>query len=560
MGLGPSKEKIRKILEHSITNPISSDQKNIKIEYKFDYTGAAAEAEENSNSTAHGGENRPGEEGNSFILSEQINQSLDNPILNVKNMNKFPYSAIGTITCKFPVDENKEFTYTCFLIDTNVVLTLAANLDSNSKGGKAKSIMCSFSKEPVKWENITIQGSETKGKGKKEKDKDKNQNEALDNLQSKLAVIFFDDSIGKEWIGAEGGKKEDFEGRDTFVVFSFEDKGTTTTTNGEKDSNTGKNKFREIFISNINPFSQKLDDDKDDEGTNKDDLIKQSPGSPLYYNDYNNGAYAIAILNDSFEFQYFDRKTMVFLANMVNQGKLLRKKVNKGIDEDNIVQLDLQRNDFGPLDIKYLTDFDLKNLRILDLSSNSIKPQGAFYLSQGKFSSLESLNLNFNEIGDEGLNHIANGFFSKLNSLYLFHDNISAEGIKYLVKAEFVNNLIILSLSENPNIGDTGVRHMKEHKGWSKLSILNLNYTGLTDVALDYLGKSSMPKLKKLNIQGNKFTENGKANINALRMNHIHVSYRTEAERQREKQKKNKEKGKEKTDNEKGKENEKQNN
>ena len=536
MGLGPSKEKIRKILEHSITNPISSDQKNIKIEYKFDYAGAAAEAEENSNASTRGGDNKGGSENDSFILSQEVTQALDNPTLNVKNMNKFPYSAIGTITCKFPVDENKEFIYTCFLIDTNVVLTLASNLESNSKGGKAKSIVTSFSKEQVKWENIIIQGSETKGKGKKEKDKDKNQNEALDNLQSKLAVIFFDDSIGKEWIGVEGGKKEDFEGRDTFAVFSFEDKGTTT----DGDDSKGEIKFREIFISNINPFTQKLDD------ANIADLIKQSPGSPIYYNDYNNGAYAIAIITDTYEFQYFDRKTMVFLANMVNQGKLLRKKVNKGIDEDNIVQLDLQRNDFGPLDIKYLTDFDLKNLRILDLSSNSIKPQGAFYLSQGKFSSLESLNLNFNEIGDEGLNHIANGFFSKLNSLYLFHDNISAEGIKYLVKAEFVNNLIILSLSENPNIGDTGVRHMKEHKGWAKLSILNLNYTGLTDVALDYLGKSSMPKLKKLNIQGNKFSEQGKANINALRMNHIHVSYRTEAERQKERQRKNKEKEKEK--------------
>ena len=532
MGLGPSKEKIRKILEHSITNPISSDQKNIKIEYKFDYAGAAAEAEENSNASTRGGDNKGGSENDSFILSQEVTQTLDNPTLNVKNMNKFPYSAIGTITCKFPVDENKEFIYTCFLIDTNVVLTLASNLESNSKGGKAKSIVTSFSKEQVKWENIIIQGSETKGKGKKEKDKDKNQNEALDNLQSKLAVIFFDDSIGKEWIGVEGGKKEDFEGRDTFAVFSFEDKGTTT----DGDDSKGEIKFREIFISNINPFTQKLDD------ANISILIKQSPGSPIYYNDYNNGAYAIAIITDTYEFQYFDRKTMVFLANMVNKGKLLRKKVNKGIDEDNIVQLDLQRNDFGPLDIKYLTDFDLKNLRILDLSSNSIKPQGAFYLSQGKFSSLESLNLNFNEIGDEGLNHIANGFFSKLNSLYLFHDNISAEGIKYLVKAEFVNNLIILSLSENPNIGDTGVRYMKEHKGWAKLSILNLNYTGLTDVALDYLGKSSMPKLKKLNIQGNKFSEQGKANINALRMNHIHVSYRTEAERQKEKQRKEKEK------------------
>ena len=228
---------------------------------------------------------------------------------------------------------------------------------------------------------------------------------------------------------------------------------------------------------------------------------------------------------------------MVFLSNMVNQGKLLRKKTHKGIDEDNIVKLDLSRNDFGPLDIKYLTDFDLKNLRILDLSSNSIKPQGAFYLSQGKFSCLESLNLNFNEIGDEGLNHIANGFFSKLLYLYLFHNNISVEGIKYLVKAEFVNNLIILSLSENPNIGDSGVRIIKEHKGWNKLNTLNLNATGLTDDALKYLGEASMPKLKKLNILGNKFTDNGKPNINGLRMNHIHVCYRTQAERDKEKEK-----------------------
>ena len=556
MGLGPSKEKIRKILEHSITNSNISEQKNLKIEYKFIYA-ESAEAEDNPSAQMKGGENAGGGENESFIFSQEVTQVLDNPKLDVKNLNKFPYNSVGTISVKFPVSD-AEFVYTCFLIDTNVVVTLASNLESNSKGGKAKSITTSFSKEPIKWENIHIQGEETKGKGKKDKDKDKGKNETLDNVSSKLAVILFDDNVGKEWLGVEGGKKEDFEGRDIFAVFSFKDQGKqTTTTDGEENtpkSSSGQQKFREIFISNVNPFlnaaqQKSQNDDENESNVNLEELIKQSPGSPLYYKDYNNGAYVIAIINDSFEFQYLDKKTMIFLATMVNQGKLLRKKVNKGIDEDNIVQLDLQRNDFGPLDIKYLTDFDLKNLRILDLSSNSIKPQGAFYLSQGKFSSLESLNLNFNEIGDEGLNHIANGFFSKLNSLYLFHDNISAEGIKYLVKAEFVNNLIILSLSENPNIGDTGVRHMKEHKGWSKLSILNLNYTGLTDIALDYLGKSSMPKLKKLNIQGNKFTDVGKASINALRMNHIHVSYRTEAERQKEKEKnkaKNKDKDKDK--------------
>ena len=378
-------------------------------------------------------------------------------------------------------------------------------------------------------------------KRKWDKSENKKKNDSLENLTSKLAVILYEDNISNEWIGVEGGKKEEFEGRDILSVFSLNEGKDNNNKNNIDEEKSEKKKLREIFISNVNPF---LDAVK--KGEEKElELIKQSPGSPLYYKDYNNGAYAIAIINESFEFQYFDKNAMIYLANMVNKGKLLRKKINRGIDEENIIQLDLQRHDFGPLDIKYLTDFELKNLRILDLSSNSIKPQGAFYLSQGKFSSLESLNLNFNEIGDEGLNHIANGFFSKLNSLYLFHDNISSEGVRYLLKAEFVKNLIILSLSENPNIGDTGVRYMKEHKGWAKLSILNLNFTGLTDIALDYLGKAPMPKLKKLNIQGNKFTEQGKASINALRMNHIHVSYRTEAERQKEREK-NKKKNKDK--------------
>jgi len=59
-----------------------------------------------------------------------------------------------------------------------------------------------------------------------------------------------------------------------------------------------------------------------------------------------------------------------------------------------------------------------------------------------------------NEIRDEGLNYISNGFFSKLNYLYLMGNNISSEGIQYLVRAEFCNNLIILNLGVNKQIGD----------------------------------------------------------------------------------------------------------
>ena len=74
---------------------------------------------------------------------------------------------------------------------------------------------------------------------------------------------------------------------------------------------------------------------------------------------------------------------------------------------------------------------------------------------------------------------------------------------------------------------------MKEHKVWNELTTLNLKTTGLTDISLTYLGEASMPKLKKPNIVGNKFTDEGKPSINGIRMNDINVNYLTQAEKER---------------------------
>ena len=80
---------------------------------------------------------------------------------------------------------------------------------------------------------------------------------------------------------------------------------------------------------------------------------------------------------------------------------------------------------------------------------------------------------------------------------------------------------------------------MKEHKGWSKLNILNLNYTGLTDKSLIYLSEAMFPKLKILNIQGNKFSVNGRESIKAFSKKNINVHYRIEAKRIKEKERDN---------------------
>ena len=443
--------------------------------------------------------------------------------INVKNIKKFPYCAIGIISVQYPVSD-EVFKYTCFLIDTNIVVTLAANLENKNQGGRAKSIVTSFSKENVKWENIFIQDQE-RTKENNNKKEDKNKNELLDNFPSKLAVIIYNYNFNNEWLGVDYGKKEDFEGKDIIAVFSFKEDNKIITFQGEEK--TSQPKFKEICVYNVNPFLEASK--KGEEEEEELDLIKQSPGSPLIYKDYNGGAYVIAIITENFEFQYFDKKTMIFLVNMVKKGKLFRKKINKDIDEENIINLSLEGYYLGPSDIKFLTEFNLLHLRFLDLNNNLIRSKGAFYLSQNKFISLESLNLSNNKIGDEGLNHIANGSFSKLKILHLSYNYITSEGIKYLVKAKFIYQLIILSLSDNMKIGDNGISYIKEIKGWGKLvNTLNLNNIGLTDIGLDYMAKINMPKLKRLNIWGNKFTKSGKSIIEDLRKNFIIVNYEAE--------------------------------
>ena len=257
MGLGPSKEKIRKILEKSMTNPNANEQKNLKIEYKYKQNDVMDMDETNTTST----NSEPSElssENDSFSFSSEVTQTIDSPALDVKNPKKFPYIAIGTLTAKFPVND-EDFEYTCFLIDTNVVVTLASNLNDKNKGGKAKSIVTTFSDEKVKWDNIIIQGEEKK---------DKKDKQSLDiaSENSKLAVILYEDNIGSEWIGVEGGKREDFTGRDVNAVFTLGVNTPKKTSNPDtpEESEDFKNRknepyLREINVNSGNPFSSNKD-------------------------------------------------------------------------------------------------------------------------------------------------------------------------------------------------------------------------------------------------------------------------------------------------------------
>ena len=514
MGLGPSKAKIKDILEKSC-----NDEKDMAlgqvdfIPHRNDYFSptsmSASIITENSNASI------------SLIEASSVEAVPITARTTTVNVTHYPYCAVGTLFVKFPGD-NQTHLYTCFLIEANVLVTLASNVHNVAKGGRAVEVTSSFSKEKIKPSNIEIFDEDNKKK-------DPSHN---------IAVITYPEGLVSDWIGVKVLSEGDLSDKDILLMASVgintsQDVNTAhqdntqhhnESTQGNQSNSNEQVLPKYINNSEIHETTVALNSSLSEE-LNDPEKLARCPGAPAYYKGYDNGIYCVGFLDNNYHVRPITKNVFRFLVKCLYKGKQMKKKVHKNIEEDKIYKLDLSRNDFGPLDIKYLSEFDLVNLTQLDLSSNSIKPQGAFYLSQGKYPNLRILNLNFNEIGDEGITHISNAIFGSLEQLFLFHNNISSEGIKALCKADFIPNLLILSLSENPNIMDEGCKWIKENKNWTRLAILNLNRTGLTDASISQLSSSAMPSLRKIHLSGNVFTEKICNEIQAWKLTGLSIEY-----------------------------------
>ena len=526
MGLGPSKNKIKAILQRSC-----NDEKDMPLNANdcipF-HNECFSQATGPSSFSAPDDPDRVSDS-LSIIEASSVEAIPITSKASKVQIRQYPYCAVGTLFATFPDNKDKVHQYTCFLIEANVVVTLASNINNAEFGGKAISVTTSFSNDKISNISYPEEFEKNKLSG------------------TSLAVLLYPDPVISDWLGVKIASNEELSDKDVLLMASLglketsDDKSvisgdnssidnssnlgapivanSSTTTDGEEKSNVkymNNSEIHEISTSLTSKMSTETNDEK---------LLQRCRGGPVYYKGYDGGPYVIGFLDKNFAVQQIDENALKFLVKCVNEGKKMRKKVHKNIEEDKIIKLDLARNEFGPLDIKYLTEFDLNNLQSLDLSSNAIKPQGAYFLSQGNYSNLRVLNLNFNEIGDEGITHIANAIFSSLEQLFLFHNNISSEGIKSLCKADFIPNLLILSLSENPSITDDGCKIIRENKNWSRLAILNLNRTGLTDTSIELLSNSAMPNLKKIQLKGNTFTENILDKIQAWKLTGLSIEY-----------------------------------
>ena len=206
MGANSNKKEILKTLENSECDKKIFGYENPKIEYKINYV--IDEKDENNLD-------------DSFDFSFEKEKDINDTYKDIKNIKKYPYNSIGTISVQFPLSD-EIFIYTCFLIDTNMVVTLASNIENTNKGGKAKFMVTSFSKESVKWENIFIQEEESNENNLNKDNKNSNEKDK-DNFLTKLAVIIYDTKINEECLGVDVRANIDFDSRDTFVVFSIKE-------------------------------------------------------------------------------------------------------------------------------------------------------------------------------------------------------------------------------------------------------------------------------------------------------------------------------------------------
>ena len=101
MGTDSSKKNIVHILENSATIN-NNNYKYFKIEYKFKYN----EEPKDTEVLAEDGKEDEKKSDDSFdFFEDEVIQNINNPKLNVKNIKKFPYCAIGTISVQFPISD-----------------------------------------------------------------------------------------------------------------------------------------------------------------------------------------------------------------------------------------------------------------------------------------------------------------------------------------------------------------------------------------------------------------------------------------------------------------------
>ncbi len=458
MGNDTSSENVRNILKRGASQNFSFPENEIKLLSNI-------EKEEKKNLINVKDDNKSVNSTNSSFLdslnseikSNKNKLSLTDPktAINEKFVNSIPYNLIGYLIVKYEKD-NLEYYYNCFIINTNCFMTLKNNI-YNNKLGNAREIKVNFTQLKIKKENIIIKG--------------------------KYVIIGFENDFSKNYFGLESLNEEEKEMKEFFVSSVL---------------NVNSYNIQEIHSIISYSNSHIIIQDSDKEKINK--II----GSPLYYFDIENKVYVIGLIDENFNYTFFNNNDIEEFSNSIKTFKILQINENKqNLENKSIERLDLSGITLTNENIKFLLKDDFINLKYLDISN--IQNEDCSYIFELVYKNLQYLNLNYNNIKDSGLSQLEKCDFPFLKNLQLKNNLITKDGLDIFIKnCQFIKNLTVLNLSNNKLSDDNIYNICLNLKELIKLDLKN---TEITDISIEYI-VNLLPNIQIIDITDNYLTRN----------------------------------------------------
>ena len=365
-----------------------------------------------------------------------INNIYSKEFLVEKNRNDYLYNCVQNLYIKFQGEPN-EYIYSCFVINSNSIITFSEELKEKVKKEKKNLSIRLTSSFPEIIKKYSLY------------------------IKKNYIQICFQNYSFREWFGIK--KNINFKKQ---LIFSL-----TT----DLESNLSKNQLFQINIEEETKFNPNF---------NLNEFNKFNIGCSICIKDVNDDIYSIGLIQSNMKKYYFTKNDIESLKYNILLNKLLAFEFNIFDVEKNIIELRLNKCGINDEDINNLSSMELKKLTILTLSNNNFTYKGCYFLSQMNLKKLLILDISYNKIGESGLYFLSRANCEILDELDLSNSYITNNSIIYLLRAEFVSNISRLNLQENILFNKDGLKIMIQSNLFQNLKYLILNGTSVGKINL----------------------------------------------------------------------------
>ena len=365
-----------------------------------------------------------------------INNIYSKEFLVEKNRNDYLYNCVQNLYIKFQGEPN-EYIYSCFVINSNSIITFSEELKEKVKKEKKNLSIRLTSSFPEIIKKYSLY------------------------IKKNYIQICFQNYSFREWFGIK--KNINFKKQLIFSLIT------------DLESNLSKNQLFQINIKEETKFNPNF---------NLNEFNKFNIGCSICIKDVNDDIYSIGLIQSNMKKYYFTKNDIESLKYNILLNKLLAFEFNIFDVEKNIIELRLNKCGINDEDINNLSSMELIKLTILTLSNNNFTYKGCYFLSQMNLKKLLILDISYNKIGESGLYFLSRANCEILDELDLSNSYITNNSIIYLLRAEFVSNISRLNLQENILFNKDGLKSMIQSNLFQNLKYLILNGTSVGKINL----------------------------------------------------------------------------